>query len=118
MTLGLSTQNLTKVLGNGQLRPHQEGLVHLYEEFALVIYSEKGRVVSVTTRSPAFQTKMGVGVGSDVDLVLKSLGQDYEMIGEGESYVLHNWNRGWHVGIEKEKVVYFQVTQELTTPRP
>lgn len=113
VTLGLSSKHLTEVLGSGQLRPHQKGIVHLYEEFALAVYTENNRVVSVTTRSPVFKTKTGVGVGSDIDLVLKSLGRDYEMSGEGESYVLHNWNRGWHVGVEKEKVTYFQVTPEL-----
>lgn len=117
VTLGLSSKHLAQILGDGQLRPHQKGIVHLYEEFALVVYTENDRVVSVTTRSPVFRTKTGTGVGSDVDQVLKSLGRDYEMAGEGESYVLHNWSRGWHVGVEKEKVVYFQVTPELQENR-
>lgn len=114
VTLGLSTKLLTEILGNGQLRPHQNGLVHLYEEYALVVYTENDRVVSVTTRSPVFRTKMGVGVGSDVDQVIKTLGKDYEMSGTGETYVLHDWSRGWHVGVEKGKVVYFQVTAALS----
>lgn len=110
VTLGLSPEKLSKSLGKGKLRPHENGVMHLYEDHGIVLYSENDKVMSVTARSPVFKTRSGVGVDSDVDQLLKALGADNEMVGEGESYVLHNWGRGWHAGIENHKVVYFQVT--------
>lgn len=114
VTLGLSTERVRQLLGPGQLRPQGEGVVHLYPEAGLVIYSEKGRVHSVTARSPIYRTRSGVGVGSDVNEVLQTLSGSYEMVGEGPHYRLHNWSEGWHLEVQNERVTYIQITTKLT----
>lgn len=113
VTLGLSNQQLVEALGEGQLRPHEEGYVHLYEQYALVIYSENDRVVSATTRSPVFRTRTGIGVGDDVDTVLKVSKSEFEMEGSEKNYVLHDWQRGIHLGIEENRVSHIQITAAL-----
>ena len=77
------------------------------------ITAEDNRVASVTARSPIFQTRQGIAVGSDVDAVLSHLGKEYEREGDDQKYVLHNWGQGWHVGVENNLVTYFQVTPPM-----
>lgn len=112
-TLGLPISHLTRLFGQGTQRPHGKGVVHLYEEVGIVVYSESDLITSVTVRSPEFQTRQGVGVGVDVDKVLKTLGKSDEVEGDERSYVMHNWSEGWHVGVEGAKVTYVQVTSPL-----
>ena len=94
VTLGLAADEVTKLFGKGQLRPLKTGVLHLYEQQGLVVYVEDERVASVSVRSPQFATRGGIRVGSDVDSVLSSLGRDYELEGDEENYVLHNWTEG------------------------
>jgi hypothetical protein len=114
VTLGLSTRTLTEVLGPAQLRPQGEGVVHLYPREGLVVYTENDRVVSVTARASIYKTRSNVGVGSDVDEVLRTLSGDYEMDGSGREYKLHNWSEGWHLEVKDDKVEYIQITAKLT----
>lgn len=114
ITLGLSIQKMGQILGPGQMRPQAPGVVHLYPNAGFVVYTEGDRVVSVTVRSPAYKTRSGVGVGSDVDQVLRTLSHDYEMEGSGKAYTLHNWSEGWHLAVKDNKVTYIQVTAKLT----
>ncbi len=119
LTLGLSTGQLNELLGKGILRPHDNGLMHLYEELGIVIYSEKDKIVSVTVRSPLFKTRGGVGAGSDVSDVLQQMGSESEKVTTADGYILHNWKRGWHAGVRNEKVEFFQITLPLEAePRP
>jgi hypothetical protein len=118
VTLGLSTEQLKDALGEGQLRPQKKGTIHLYEQYALVVYSEERRVVAVTTRSPVFVTRNGIRVGDDVDAVLKSSTPSFEMEGSGTRYVLHDWQRGLHLGVEENRVSFLQVTAPLHRPAP
>jgi len=113
VTLGLSIDQVVGELGKSQKRPLENGVLHLYEEFGLVVYTEDDRVTSVTTRSPFFQTRQGIAVGSDVDTVLSHLGKGYEREGDDRKYVLHNWGQGWHVGVEDNLITYFQVTPQM-----
>ena len=113
LTLGLPTSQLKELLGKGMLRPHDKGLMHLYEDLGIVIYSEKEKIVSVTVRSPLFKTRSGVGAGSDVSDVLQQLGAESEKVVTADGYILHNWKRGWHVGIKDDKVEFFQVTMPI-----
>ena len=112
-TIGLSMATVGQKLGKAKMRPHNSGVMYLYESFGLVIYAENDKVTSVTARSPLFSTRQGVRVGSDVDSVLSSLGQSYELVGDENRYVLHNWMAGWHVGVENNIVTYFQITPTL-----
>lgn len=114
MTLGLSEDEVVRLLGKGQMRPVKTGVLHLYENLGLVVYIEEEKVTSVTVRSPQFETRQGIRVGSDIDLVLSHLGKEYELEGNDEEYVLHNWGQGWHVGVNKSLVTYFQVTPPIT----
>jgi hypothetical protein len=114
VTLGLAMKQVGEILGPGQMRPQAPGTVHLYPESGLVIYSENERVVSVTVRSPAYKTRSGVGVGSDVDEVLRTMSKDYEMEGSGREYKLHNWAEGWHLEVADNKISYVQITTKLT----
>lgn len=119
VTIGLTMTAVGQKLGKAKMRPQQAGVVYLYEDLGLVIYAENEKVTSVTTRSPVFSTRQGVRVGSDVDSVLASLGQSYELVGDENRYVLHNWGAGWHVGVEDNLVTYFQITPTLMeSPRP
>lgn len=119
VTLGLSTTKLEEVLGRATLRPQGEGTVYLYPDRGLVVYCQDDRVFSVTTRSPEYQTRAGVGVGSDVNDVLRGLSKDYEMEGSPTSrYVLHNWSQGWHIEVEKDRATYVQITQMITEAAP
>jgi len=113
ITLGLKTDVLSDIFGKPKLRPHKGGIMHLFEERGLVVYAEQDRVMSVTVRTPEFQTRGGVAVGSDVDEVLNNLGKQYEMEGEGTEYILHNWSQGWHTGVKEHKVTFIQVTPTL-----
>ena len=113
-TLGLSTTKLEQILGRATLRPQGEGTVYLYPDHGLVIYCQDSRVFSVTTRSPMYKTRSGVGVGSDVNDVLRNLSNSYEMEGSPPRYVLHNWSEGWHIEIDQDKVTYLQITPMLT----
>ncbi len=113
-TLGLSTTKLEQILGRATLRPQGEGMVYLYPDHGLVIYCQDDRIFSVTTRSPKYQTRSGVGVGSDVNDVLRSLSNGYEMEGSSPRYVLHNWSEGWHIEVDQDKVTYVQITPMLT----
>jgi hypothetical protein len=114
LTLGLSVEELTKQFGKGQLRPLKTGVLHLYEDLGVIVYVEDDVIASVSVRSPHFATRGGVKVGDDVDTVLSSLGRDYDLEGSDEDYVLHNWDQGWHVGVEKNIVTYFRVTPPLS----
>ena len=116
VTLGLAKEQFTSSLGLGKMRPHEDGVIHLYEDQGLAIYTQSERVVSVTVRSPNFRTRGGVGVGVDVNTVLQNLGKDYELVGDENNYALHNWQQGWHVGIEDNTVVYFQITTMVDSP--
>lgn len=118
MTLGLSTGQLNELLGQGKLRPHEAGVMHLYEDLGIVIYAEKEKIMSITVRTPLFRTRGDVGVGSDVSDVLEHLHQDSERSGTEAEYTLHNWHRGWHAGIKNDKVVFFQVTVPIETESP
>lgn len=113
VTLGLGIDQVTAELGKSQKRPLENGVLHLYEDIGLVVYAEDSRVASVTARSPIFQTRQGIAVGSDVDVVLSHLGKEYEREGDDQKYVLHNWGQGWHVGVENNLVTYFQVTPPM-----
>lgn len=114
LTLGLSVKKMAEILGPGQLRPQSPGVVHLFPNAGFVVYTEADRIVSVGVRSPAYKTRSGVGVGSDVDEVLRTLSSDYEMEGSGKEYKLHNWSEGWHLEVKDNKVTYIQVTAKLT----
>lgn len=114
VALGLSTQKMAEILGPSQMRPQGQGTVHLFPSTGMVVYSENNRVISVSVRSPAFKTRSGVGVGSDVDDVLRTLSGDYEMEGSGKEYKLHNWSEGWHLEVKGDKVTYIQITTKLT----
>jgi hypothetical protein len=118
VTLGLSMEKVTAMLGHGKLRPHKDGVMYLFEQAGIVIYAEKDRVNSITVRTPAFHTRTGVAVGSDVDAVLKHLDKNYEMVGTDNEYVLHNWTRGWHAGVKDQKVTFFQITPALAATPP
>lgn len=119
VTLGLSTAKLEEILGRATLRPQGEGTVYLYPDRGLVVYCQDGRVFSVTTRSPEFQTRAGVGVGSDVNDVLRGLSKDYEMEGSPTArYVLHNWSQGWHIEVERDRASYIQITPMITEGSP
>lgn len=118
VTLGLSTKRMTEIMGPAQLRPQAPGTVHLYPRAGMVVYSENDRVISVTVRSPLYKTRSGVGVGSDVDAVLKTLSGNYEMEGSGREYRLHNWSEGWHLEVGDDKVSYIQITTKLTESSP
>lgn len=113
VTLGLPIGTVITELGKGQKRPAETGVFHLYQHLGLVIYTENDIVSSVNVSSEIFTTRQGVKVGSDVDAVLSTLGEKYEMEGEQDKYVLHNWSRGWHVGVENNKVTFLRVTPAL-----
>ncbi len=116
--LGSSTTTFQNILGPGQLRPEAEGLIHLYPEQGLVIYSEDQKVMAITLRSENFATRSGVKIGSDVDAVLRQMGENYEIDGDpnSRSYVLRDWEAGWHVGISADSVDFIHLTPRVHLP--
>ena len=114
VTLGLPVKKLEQLLGRATLRPQGEGTVYLFPEHGLAVYCQDARVFSVTTRSPLHKTRAGVGVGSDVDEVLRGLSRNYEMEGSAPRYLLHNWGDGWHDEVYNDKITYFQISPMLT----
>ena len=118
--LGLPITEVEGKLGAGVIRPSQDALLYLFEKVGLGCGVQKGQVVSIRVLSPHFRTRGGVGVGTDVDQVVRELGPDYEYSGDGpsptpgaappESYVLHYWSQGIHVGVKMTRVESLQIT--------
>lgn len=128
IVLGVPIKEVEGKLGSGVIRPSQDALLYLFEKVGLSCGVQRGQVVSVRILSPQFRTRGGVAVGSDVDLVIRELGTAYEYAGEGpsptpgaappETYVLHYWNLGIHVGIRHTRVESLQVTSPVEGPGP
>jgi hypothetical protein len=110
--LDLPIEEVEKALGAGKIRPAEGGsLAYVYEQVGLTLGVQQGAVVSVMTVSPHFRTANGVGVGSDVDLVVRTFGQGYEYDKRSdEDYYLRYWASGIHFQVEKTRVVSITVT--------
>lgn len=115
LTLGLSTKSLEATLGQASLRPQRDGVVYLYPQIGLLAYTEQGRVISATVRSPLFKTRTGIGVGSDIGDALRTLPGHYEMEGSGANYKLHCWSEGWHLEVKDNHIASIQITLKLIT---
>lgn len=128
IVLGLPIHDVEAKLGSGVIRPSKEALLYLFDKFGLSCGVQQNRVVSVRILTPQFRTRGGISVGADVDLVVRELGADYEYAGEGppptpgatppETYLLHYWSQGIHVGIRHTQVESLQVTAPVEGPAP
>ncbi|MBI3924406.1 MAG: hypothetical protein HY319_02595 [Armatimonadetes bacterium] len=115
ITLGLSARSAEAVLGRAEIRPQEGILLHVYEQHGLSLAVKDGRVLSIVVKDPRFQTRDGIGVGTDVDRAVRAYGEHYEWEGKSEAYVLHYWAAGIHLRVEKTIVVSIQITEPMVS---
>lgn len=113
VTLGMPLTQAQERLGKGVARPTDKVVVHLFPDYGLSLGVTEGRVVSIYIQSPNFTTRAGLGVGSDVDQVIKTYGSRYEFEGTEQDYTLHFWAQGIHFSVQNNKVTAIQVTEAL-----
>lgn len=108
ITLGLPVDEVEQRLGPGQIRPAREGMVYVFPDQGLSCAASQGRVISVLVRNPELKTARGIGVGSDVDQVVRNHGgegvYEYDERSPGH-YTLHYWAQGIHFTVEHTRVV-------------
>ncbi len=113
ITIGLTIPEVESRLGKGTIRPARESRVHLFPEAGVSLSTQDGQVTSILVRNPHFSTRNSIEVGGDVDLVIRTFGQDYEWEGDQSSYQLHYWQQGIHFGVTDDVVESIQVTAPL-----
>lgn len=114
ITLGLPIERVEAVLGQGKARPERGAVVHLFDEAGVRVSAADGRVQSILVQNPNLRTPDGLGVGVDVDRVVRSFGEDYEYEGRGsEQYTLHYWSKGIHFTVKDDKVHTLLVTEPV-----
>lgn len=113
VTIGLPYKEVQAGLGPGVVRPVKASELIIFEEYGLSVSIVDDRVEHIYLVSPEFKTRAGVGVGSDVDEVVKSQGRDYEFEGETSDYVMHYWEAGIHYTIKDEKVTAIQLSAPI-----
>lgn len=127
--LGLSIDLVESRLGKGRAKPTQGAVLYRFDQAGLSCAVQRGQVTSILINNPAFRTSVDLGVGSDADLVIRSLGDQYEYeamtrsgsaTAESEgtwdapaSYVLHYWPLGIHLSLKSDRVESISVTSPL-----
>lgn len=114
LTLGLPVERVEAVLGRGKARPKKDSILYLFDEVGVHVAASKGLVQSVLVQNPNLTTPDGIGVGADVDRVLRTFGEDYEYENRGaEEYTLHYWPKGIHFSVKDTKVTRILVTEPV-----
>lgn len=113
--LGLAVARVEQILGPGKIRPAEEGtLAYVFEDYGITCGVQGGRVVSVLVTTPQLRTANGIGVGSDVDAVLRTFGEGYELDKRGEDEMtLRYWAGGIHFTVRKTRVAAVMITEPV-----
>lgn len=114
ITLGLAVDRVEASIGRGKVRPKQDSVLYLFDEVGVHVAAHKGLVQSVLVLNPNLTTPDGIGVGADVDRVLRTFGEHYEYESRGqEEYTLHYWPKGIHFFVKETTVHRILVTEPV-----
>lgn len=132
ITIGMNSAFLEPNLGTCTMRPQKDGLICLFQDRMLNVSVTNNRVSSVFITNPNFVIQLQndanqdqtsfIHVGSDIDLVLRTFGSNYDSSQSSsvadkdvhnEKYVLHYWAQGIHFGAFKHKVTYIMITESI-----
>ncbi|MBT9587734.1 hypothetical protein IV102_30645 [bacterium] len=124
--LGLHIAAVEERLGRGRAKPTQTAVLYRFDTAGLFCAVQRGQVSSVLVSNPIYKTHAGLSVGSDADLVVRELGDEYEYepleknappasptpgpglapngTGMVYGYTLHYWREGIHVNLVHDKV--------------
>lgn len=132
ITIGMNSAFLEPNLGTCAMRPQKDGLICIFQDRLINVSVTNNRVASVFTTNPHFVITLQndanqdqtdyIHVGSDIDLVLRTFGSNYDSSQSSsvdnkdvnnEKYVLHYWAQGIHFGAYKHKVTYIMITESI-----
>ncbi len=115
LRLGLHISAVEQRLGRGKARPTQTAVLYRFDEAGLTCGVQHGQVAYVLVTNPNLHTPAGIAVGSDADLVVRELGDDYEYEPldkpaptpnglKPNAFTLHYWKDGIHINMNGDKV--------------
>jgi hypothetical protein len=119
LRLGLHIGLAEERLGRGRAKPTQQAVLYRFDTAGLTCAVQRGQVSSVLVSNPIYKTRTGLSVGSDADLVVRELGDEYEYeplerngasptpggpAGTVYGYTLHYWREGVHINLIEDKV--------------
>lgn len=115
LRLGLHISAVEQRLGRGRAKPTQTAVLYRFDQAGLTCGVQHGQVTSVLVTNPSLHTPAGIQVGSDADLVVRELGDDYEYEPlerppatpngpRPNAFTLHYWKDGIHVNMNGDKV--------------
>jgi hypothetical protein len=78
ITVNLPIDQVEARLGRGRIRPTEHAVLYFFANMGLTCGVENGRVTSILINTPAFLTRTGLCVGSDVEKVIRTYGDGYE----------------------------------------
>ncbi|MBQ7503392.1 hypothetical protein IJT93_11920 [bacterium] len=132
ITIGMNSAFLEPNLGTCTMRPQKDGLICLFQDRMLNVSVTNNRVSSVFITNPGFVIQLQndanqdqtsfIHVGSDIDLVLRTFGSNYDSSQSSsvadkdvnnEKYVLHYWAQGIHFGAYQHKVTHIMITESI-----
>lgn len=114
ITMGLPVERVEAALGRGKVRPKQDSVLYLFDEVGVHVAAHRGLVQSVLILNPNLTTADGIGVGADVDRVLRTFGEHYEYESRGPNeYTLHYWPQGIHFFVKETIVNRILVTEAV-----
>ncbi|MGE0495401.1 MAG: hypothetical protein AB7S38_39715 [Vulcanimicrobiota bacterium] len=111
--LGLAVSELENKLGKSIIRPAHDAQLHVYPEAGISLSTRGGHIVSILVKNPQFKTRSGIGVGSDVDAVMRTFSEHYEYEGDEKHYNLHYWAVGIHFLVEEDHISTIQITEPM-----
>lgn len=112
--LGLPIDQVEATLGTGKIRPEKDSILYLFDEAGVHVAARKGRVHSIQVLNPNLRTPDGLGVGVDVDRVVRRFGEGYEYEGRGATeYTLHYWSQGIHFRVKDARVASLLVSEPV-----
>jgi hypothetical protein len=78
ITLGLPITEVEPKLGSGRIRPTQRAVLYLFSDVGITCGVEGGRVTFILVHAHGFVLRTGIGVGTDVEAVIRAFGDGYE----------------------------------------
>ena len=115
LRLGLHIATVEQRLGRGKAKPTQTAVLYRFDQAGLTCGVQRGQVAYVLVTNPLLHTPAGIAVGSDADLVVRELGDDYEYEPlekppatpngpKPNAFTLHYWKEGIHINMNGDKV--------------
>lgn len=117
LRLGLHISTVEQRLGRGKAKPTQSAVLYRFDDAGLTCGVQHSQVTYILVTNPNLHTPAGIAVGSDADLVVRELGDDYEYeplekssatpnanAARPNAFTLHYWKDGIHVNMNGDKV--------------